>query len=514
MINNIQEFFKITATLVIGSILLWSCESDADQLGSQFFQNGAEGIEAFHDVIAYNSLNGDTIRTDADRLQNATLGAFDESQFGLQKSAYVTQARLSSYEPDFGANAALDSAVLVIKPLYPADSIVTTTNEDYIYPVGAVPAKLVKNSFPISKYGKTKINGKTILNIKVHEVDEFLGANTEKVMSNKNVATGIELGSKAFDGTINSVKITKDSDNSTLFENNVALRIKLDSTYFSNKIIKKAKTAAEFADAASFIRYFKGIKLSVVENDGYIFNFNPNDVVINLYYKNDKVDGSVTTREEKSFALNLGGGNVHFNQINFDRAGTPAATLVQDTLTGSPKVFAQGMGGPGIGLKVPDATIASIKDLYNSNKIGIISAKIRIYTDETSWSNKYAKPSYFVVKQKGLNTFLTDMTDLALTGVYKLVKPYDLDKNQAHYDIGVTQTIKNIIEKELNKPAHFIINVGNYTTDSEGALFGFRFPKNAQNYNSRSFTPNRAVFIGSEAGNAKRAQLILTYGKK
>ena len=99
MTRTIQELFKITATLVIGSLILVNCEPDADQLGSQFFQDGAKGTEASYPIIAYNNNNNDSIRTDAARLQNATLGAFTEPQFGLQKSAYVTQVRLSGIQP-------------------------------------------------------------------------------------------------------------------------------------------------------------------------------------------------------------------------------------------------------------------------------------------------------------------------------------------------------------------------------------------------------------------------------
>lgn len=515
MTKNIKKLYNITATLVIGSLILWSCEPDADMLGSQFFQNGAQGTESSYSVIAYNVNNNDSIRTDNDRLQSATLGAFNESQFGLQKSSYVSQVRLSSYSPEFGTNPVLDSAVLVIKPVYPTDSATTTTAEDYIYPIGAVPAKKVVVTYPVSKYGKTKIGGKTIFNINVNEVNDFLGSNTDDIRSNRNVTTGTLIGSKVFNGTVSSIKITKDSDNSDLYVRDASIRIPLDSTFFQNKIIKKG-SSSELADAASFIRYFKGIKLSVAENDGYIFNFDPNTVAITLYYKKDKVENGTTTREDGVFLLDLGSSNTHFNQIVYDRAGTPseAAIAVQDTIVGSPKIYAQGMGGPGIGLKIPDATIAAIKDLYNNDKIGIISAKLRLYTDVTSWSNNYQKPSYFVVKQKDLNTYLEDMNALAYTGLYNLVKAYDLDKNPAKYEIGITQTFKNVIEKEA-KSRHFILNVGNYTLDTNGALLGSLYPDlGPQNFNTRSYTPHRAVFVGSDPGNEKSVKLILTYGKK
>ena len=35
MIKNITKVFNITAVLVLGSLAVLSCESDADQLGSQ-----------------------------------------------------------------------------------------------------------------------------------------------------------------------------------------------------------------------------------------------------------------------------------------------------------------------------------------------------------------------------------------------------------------------------------------------------------------------------------------------
>lgn len=513
MINTIKKFFNITATLVMGSLIMWNCEPDADQLGSQFFQNGAQGTEQSYPLIAYNVLNGDSIRVDNVRLQQGTLGAFNEPQFGLQKSDYVSQMRLDVFSPDLGENPVLDSAVLVLTPYFSADSAAITTTDDYVYPIGAVPAKKVVTTYPVKKYGRTKIGTKTIFNIKVNEVTEFLGGNTTEVRSTKNVTTGLLLGSKVFNGDINSIKITKDTDNSTLYERLPTLRIPLDSTYFQSKVIAKGG-APELADAASFIRYLKGIKLSVAENDGYIFNFDPNSVVINLYYKN----GPAITRSENTLALNLGNSNTHFNQITFDRTGTPSATATADDINGVPKIYAQGMGGPGIGLKIPAATIATIKDLFKNEKIGIVAANLRIYTDEASWNNNYQKPPYFTVKEKDLNTFLTDMKDLANTGLYKLVKTYDLNKNPAYYDIGITQTFKNIIEKEATA-RDFILNVGDYTVDPatfklNGELDVLGTVNTQQLYNTRSYTPNRAVFVGTDPTNQKSAKLMIIYGKK
>ena len=90
MIGNFQQIFRAAAVLALGSVILWSCEPDPDQLGSQFFENGAEAAQKSYPLIAYTVNNNDTIRTDGSRLQSATLGAFYEPQFGLQKSSFVT----------------------------------------------------------------------------------------------------------------------------------------------------------------------------------------------------------------------------------------------------------------------------------------------------------------------------------------------------------------------------------------------------------------------------------------
>lgn len=524
MIRNIQGLFKITATLVIGSLLLLNCEPDADRLGSQFFQDGAVGVETDYALIAYTVDNNDSVRTDASRLQGATLGAFNEPVFGLQKSSYVTQVRLNGGNPDFGANPKLDSAVLVIKPQFAGDSVTTVTKEEYIFPKGAVAAKMEIKTYPVSKYGNRNVLGKTMFNIKVEEVTEFLGSSSAKVFSNREVTTGSVIGTKLFDGDVSAVKVTADSDNSTLLDLPPGFRIKLDSTFISNKILAKA-SAPELSDAASFIRYFKGIKLSVEENDGYLFNFDPNSMELNLYYKNDKVTGDVTTRESAVFLMNVGNANVHFNQIKTDEAGVAAYRSISpsDQITGVPKVYAQGMGGPGIGLRVSPTDINTIRTLYNDSKIAIVSAKLRIYTDD-SWNNSYKKPNSFVVRQRNLtpapgeseflDTYLSDLGSFGGSGLYQLVRSFDLEKNPAHYDIGVTQTIKNIIETAVPN-YDFILNVGDYTTDQSGSLLGALFASaGPQNFTTRAFSPYRAVFVGTDAGNPKSAKLILTYGQK
>jgi hypothetical protein len=56
------------------------------------------------------------------------------------------------------------------------------------------------------------------------------------------------------------------------------------------------------------------------------------------------------------------------------------------------------MGGPSIGIKIPDETINQLKQLYQNDKAAIISAKVRIYTDPTDWNNNLSKKNLHCAK--------------------------------------------------------------------------------------------------------------------
>lgn len=525
MIHTIKKAITVLSLVVFGSVLLYNCEPDADSLGEQLFLDGAaQGNEKSFDVIAFNIDNNDSIRSDAGKLGSAVLGAFNEPQFGKQKASYLTQLRLSTYDPDFGTNAVVDSVVLVMKPIYASDSVTTTTDESFVYAGvdGNVDAKKVVNTYPVSKYGKTKINGKTTFNIKVFEVTDFLKSASDTVKSNQQFAYNpTALGAKEFKGDVSSVTITKDSDGSSLFTTTTpGIRIKLDKDFFQTKIIAK-KDQPELQDASNFIRYFRGLRIAVDENDGYLFQFSPNDMEMIMYYKYDKTDNGTTTRPQTTYTFALGSGNAHIGQYEYDRINTPYATAMLNIndQTGDQKLFAQGMGGASIGIKIPQSTIDELKQLYQDKKAAIIGARIRIYTDKNSWDNSYIKPTAFTFLQKyqkdskTVTNFTDDVLNLAGVPGYTIYKAYDLDKNPAYYEFIVTKSLKDLVEKADYDPTkkstiYFRIDMGSFLSNSDGSgLAGYQ-------YTSRAFNTNRAVFVGSDPSNANRVQLKVIYGTK
>ena len=518
MIYNMKKAFTILSMVIFGGMLVYNCEPDPDSLGEQLLLDGAaEADVVSYDVTAYNINNNDSIRSDASKLGVATLGAFTEGQFGTQRASYYTQLRLPAYDPDFGASATVDSVVLVIKPTYASDSIKTTTDENYVYPEGSVAAKKVINRYPATKYGRTKINNGN-LTVNVNEVTEFLNGYSDIAYSNKIYGTGQLLGSKTFDGYVSSVAITKDSDNSSIFTSEVGFRIPLSASFFKTKIIDK-KGQPELKDVATFIRYFKGLKISVTDPAGYLVQFSPSNVELVMYYKS--IDAGATTSTQKKYAFSIGNGNAHIGNYLYDRSGSAIQSASTGNINGGDaKLYAQGMGGNSIGIRFPKATIDNLKDLYKTDKSAIISAKIRMYTSVDSKSLK--KPSILTILQKDIDrskspalittNFTEDLLKLSATPNFAYIKAYDLDKDQAYYDFTVTQSVKNIVESSdsyiEDKEKYFRVDVGNFISSSTGTtLAGYQFT-------SRPFALDRTVFVGSDPSNTKKIQLRITYGKK
>jgi len=479
-------------SLFLGSIAV-GCNSDADDLGLQFFENNeAKGEQAAYDLVAYNVNNNDVVRSDSYSLKKTTLGAFTEGQFGMQKSAYVTQVRLSKYAPDFGTNPVVDSVVLEIKPEYDATAKTTsTTNITY----KGQAAKQTLTAYSAVKYG----NSANAMTINVNEITTDLGSAGTEILSNKTVTAGTLLGTKAFSGNVYAVSINKTSDNTVLLTKDAGLRISLNASYFQTKIANKSG-ASELSNESNFVNYFKGLKISVQGIDGYLINFSPDQVTMTMYYTH----GAPSDRKTESYSFNLASPNVHFSQISYNRSTIFNNVMAGiDRTNGDPLLYMQGMGGPGAGIKIPENAIEALKTLRRDRRAAIVSAKIRLYTDTSVWNNSYTKPDNFLVKKEGETDFITDLKTMLYNNNFKLVTAYATNANPSYYDVNITKTVKDIVEQG-QEAKDIILNIGSYLTNYNGALV-------SEDYNTNVYSPNRAVFVGTNSVSQYRPRLLVTY---
>lgn len=547
MTHTLKKTFAMLLLAIFGSTILYNCEPDPDSLGEQLFNpDAAQGTEVTFPVVAYNYSNNDSIRSDAARLisgyvQNqdgsvtinraGVLGAFTESQFGMQKASYITQLRMPSSYNDFnGPNPKVDSVVLVLRmpnntatnTYFKADSLTSNKYEksDYSVDNENIAVTINKKTYPVRKYGK---EGQAYKNMKVnvHEITTFLDTNDDKFKrSNANVSTGELLGSAVFDGTVNSFVVTRNSDNTDIFTGNLGFRMKLSNTDFFQTHILDKKGKPELSDPANFIRYFRGIKISVDETDRYLFQFSPDDTELIMYYKYDKTENGTTKRLQANLRFNLASPNAHIGHYEYNRTGSAleSALLANNTTDGDSKIFVQGMGGPSVGVKIKNEDIDKLKKRFNEEKIGIVGAKIRLYVDPASW--KYGSSNndnkFTIVR---LNTTPDGKLDLSQLSFDTLagLNLYYYNSDKKYYDFVVTKTIKAIVEgqkvKDINGNEVFATNeplyisAGSFIANASGMI------TNGWN-TSRAIDMSRIVFIGSDASNANRAQLVVTYATK
>lgn len=546
MTHNLKKTFAMLVLAIFGSAFLYNCEPDPDSLGEQLFNgDSAQGNEIAYPVIAYNYDNNDSIRSDASRLISglsesgvttnvAVLGAFTEPQFGMQRASYVTQLRMPTDNFDFnGANPKVDSVVLVVRPpantasntyFFEGDSLRTNTYTKTDFPVDGVATEvsIEKKTYPVRKYGKIGGASKS-MKINVHEVTTFLDANNDALKrSNASISTGELLGSGVFDGNVSSLSITKKSDNSIVFSGNLGFRMKLSNTNFFQTHILDKKGKPELQDAANFIRYFKGIKISVDETDRYLYQFSPNDLQVIMYYKYDKTDNGTTTRPQTTLNFNLGSANAHIGLYEYNRTGSAVKDALDNSTPaeGDERLFVQGMGGPSVVVKIKDETINELKEKLITDKVGIVSAKIRVYLDPATWKNTGStEDRKFTLLNNTLNAGKIDYSKLTFTSdLTNGLGLYYYKENPGYYDFVVTKTVKDIVEGKtetvgdatqpiVNKP--LIINAGAFAASATGTLLGVR-------NTTRAFDINRIILTGVAKTNAnpKRIQLMVTYGTK
>lgn len=498
--NKMMRF----SLMLFSSFLIWSCEAEADRLGEQFF-NKIEVEDTSYDLIAYNVDNKDTVRADNSSLGYAVLGAFSENVFGAQKASYVSQIRLNTYDPSFGTNPTVDSAVLVLKPLYDASSI-TEKNSDYIFPEGNVEATKTVKTFSVHSYGKATIPGGAFT-VNVQEVSEYLGGVSEASYSNRAVAVNPEIiGTAKFNGKVTQVDINKKSDNTSLYTQDVSFRIPLSTSFIKEKIVDK-QGGVQLSDAANFVRYFKGLKISVEESDGYLFRFDPSTVQVIVYYKHDKTTNGTTEKVRSNFTMSLGAGNARVGQYSYDRTDSSVASALasSNVNTGDAKLFLQGMGGSSIGIRIPSAVISTLKEKFQKDKAAILGATIRLYTDDL-WKNDYGKPETFVFLEKNASAFLPEMSAFNAVANYSMIKMKDTSTQSPYYDIVVTQSLKNRVELEaINQD--FVLKIGSWRINpTTNTYYGYQ-------YNSSAYTLERTVLVGTDINSDKRIKLHITYAK-
>ena len=539
--KNFLNVLSVSIAMVIAMGAVVSCEDEALGLGNNVIGGEADGNVRSLDVIAYND-TVDTIRSDRFVLQNATFGVYKEGVFGSTSSKFYAQFRPSTIgDTDFGKEPKVDSVRLIIPVFY------NTTAK----PISRDTIKLTKINPPstkiedadtiliTTKYAVDSLYGNKDLKmtLKVRDINTPLFRDTKyfsKLDGSQSPITtnSTTIGTLTVGSTVENKVVKVKNATTSIYSETVGYKISLDNDYFNEKIVKNAKTGL-IGDYATFIREnIKGFEFSVEEDNGFIVNFKPNGISMNMYYsyKNpvDKKEGEKNYKERLSSTYGFdfanqwtvgGGSNVLVNQIKNDFNGTAFGNAVanQNKTEGDARLYLNGMSGSQINLKFNQTQIDSIKSDVKNRGMVIIGAKLKFFLDNET--NKFPKPPYIVAwnnykkDSKNISELYSDVLDF-----------YNAYPNSVHfnpmvkgdtdyYTIDVTKHLKSMVEKgTAYDNQSMIIAMGNFITSVTDAT-----TINSVNpyQNNRAYNPYRIVLHGNKSEiEAKKLKLLVYYSVK
>jgi len=542
-----KRFFSCAAwaVVVLAAFSAFSCEDDISDVGSSLLDSGSTANALYVDVISYNT-NNDSIRSDEKVLQNAIVGVYEEPVFGRTKARFISQARLGQLSPDFGENPEMDSVILRIPVFYDRDDDAIDIDTTYLYlgsgeePTDTATVRIKRTYKLDSIYGKTDLP----MTLQVREVGQYLYSQDSTYYSNPALGSTINnisvlptvLGSAQISNKVTTYQKKASNDNTTA--PTVAYEIKLDKDYFKQKFIDN-QNSSDLNDQAAFIRnFFRGIELSVAEDQGFFFNFDPNLMTLAMYYsydnptEQDDDDDDYEPRLHKTLPLiftsywnTTPGYNVQVNQYSHANRSSQFVNSYTNpnTTTGDARLYLDGLDGTKTVIKIDPDQLEQIRQNVLNNDWAIVGAELNLYVDD---SYNLKKPPYlfawnsYMDEDNPENAINENFSDLySFYNSYPVsvqFNPmYDYGNDPKMYTIRITDYIKSIVEKgDVYTDGKVILSLGNFLLSPSNS---YTVPVSSTNpfYNNRAFNPHRVVLHGSASEQeSKKLKLKVYYTKK
>ncbi|MXV38606.1 DUF4270 family protein [Flavobacteriaceae bacterium Ap0902] len=554
MINKIFGSQILWIVLLLGFIT--SCEQEDNLVGYDIVGGNAANFEKAYVNLTARTIGADTLRSDGRVLYNATIGSYYEPIFGSTKSSYYSQVRLGRLDPQFGEEAQVDSVVLSI-PVYAitsdtiskSRSLFKTTyrlsNSDENCTVTDTLTQYLKTvKFPLdSVYGNAEMH----MTLRVQRVIENMGTIDSIYYSNKNFQTGEMFGSKVIDNSVvrNSI-IQYGSSNptdSTVISRDTSpnVKVRLDgmNAFVQDEIVNQ-QGSSNLGDQISFIsNVLQGIKIDVVEENGFIFNIAPSEMSMIAYISSNNPnfidsngDGihdpeencpvvSVLPRRTETLEFIVGSSmsnssNRYYNVSQNTISNTNGMIMNNPS---DPSVnYLKGMGGAKVVLSMDPLQIEGIRNNVDNNGWAINEAHIKVYP-ETSVQGILPLPRYLYLYNASHNDVLPDygtpasVEDFPNTQAFpygEIAMPYNSE--EGYYLLRCTEFLKNIVEK--NAPIDdLMLELGTFTGVQPTDLF---FEPDSPFNSNRIYNPFRLAIHGTNpvANLEKKLQLEIYYGVK
>ena len=346
--KKIKFVLKNSAILAVLITSFVACDKDFATVGSDIIgQNNFGTDHQKYNVTAYTN-NLDPVQTN--NLPLNYLGAYNDPNYGLTTASFVTQVGSSTVNVDFGTHVHLDSVVLTI-PYFSHKTEVNADGET-IYKLDSIFGNgLINLSFFENNYFLSSINPASGFDEPLRYFSNMSTSNSpisssllegppilikSDVMPLTNVISNFKPSNK-------EIKLKVGDEIKTRLA--PALRVKLDTTFWSTKIIAKSKEEGqtELTNTNNFNNYFRGLyfKATSIAGEGSLalLNVASSSANVTLYYTKDGFTEDAAP-VQATYVLAFTGNRANFLQNQYN------ITIPQgDPINGDEKLYLKGAQG-------------------------------------------------------------------------------------------------------------------------------------------------------------------------
>jgi len=450
-----------------------ACDKDFVSLDSDISGlNNFDVAENKYDVIAYtNKLK--PIQTN--NLPSNLFGYYKDLVYGNTTASLVTQLSPTTMDPTFPEEVRLDSVVLTIPYFSKSTGIeneVTSYKLDSVYGDGFINFKLYENTYFLRSF------------------DPNVGFDQpQKYYSDRSLSASNQIPLASLRGTVlkavdsfkpsnKEIKLIKGEEVTRLAP---ALRFKMDTTFWKNKILLKEGDPV-LSNVNNFQNYFRGIyfEAEAVNNDGtmMMLNFASSNANITLHYSSPSTSTAADAeRVTGTYRLNFPSYNpttssATYNIVNFLNNDFTLTIPEGNPTTGDERLYLKGGQGSmavinlfgGTDLDTDEGTMTAFEafknDYVQTDASGkfvkakrlINEANLVFYVDQSLTQGQ--EPDRIYIYDAKNNIPLLDYSfDSADNGrinhLGKLQHVSDDENSQGvKYKIKITEHIKNLLLKD------------------------------------------------------------------
>ena len=471
MHNN--SFFK--SFLLLVSILLFvSCDKDYNEIGNALIgENHFDLAKYTSSVVAYNEK---ITPIQSENLPVNAIGIYDNPAFGKTTANFATQLTLASVDPEIGANPEIDSVYIEVPYFVDAAQTkpITTGGNTYVLDsiYGEPKAKIKLSVFESGLYMRDKdpVGGLQ------EDQKYFTNQNTDF----DNLKVGARLNDDPnssqndaffFDPAQRNLTTTDATGKKTNGYSAPAMRLKLNSTFFKNKIIKAP--SGKLATNDVFKEYFRGLYFKVEQSGtdaGSLAMINFSKGTITIKYTEDLAStttGGLPTRVSKSIVLNLSGNTVSLLEKSNPNSVYETAINSPNRALGDDKLYLKGGEGSLAVLKLfgPDLFgedgktgspngVADELDIIRKSGWLINQANLVFYIDANTMANSYEPERIYLYdfnNSRPIIDYYLDGTSNAIPKKSKLVFGGNINKDATskrglNYKISITNHIRSLVK--------------------------------------------------------------------